>query len=251
MKAFKIEEIDFIDKSLTILMYISANCNKSNLSKQALTSILSNTYCFKELLSVIKYFGINPPDYEAQFNLLFEILSIFLTTSINNSKVGVFLLQFGGLLYDILLEIQIKKESIYNNEMQESSLPRYDAKFSSFMNLLMPCSFINSSSKSINYVMDLLNDACFTSVQKYNLHNFEKPISENNFKDSIKDYIQNMKMNLLEYRAQDAYFLGDLDDKNSLINKIYLNLRVINTSVSYNKNKFNFFIRWYLIACFL
>lgn len=215
-------------------MYISANSNKTNLSKQALTSILTNSYCFKELMSIINFFGNSPLEYEAHFNLLLEIYSIFYSTSINNNKVNVFMIKYGGLLYEELNEINNRKLAIYDTELKSSSLPNYDERFNSFLNMIKPCFLINTNSKAINTIMGQINDACFSSVQKYNLHNFNKPIGENSFKESIRDYVINMKMNLLEYKNQDAYFLGDLDNKNSLINKIYLNLRIINTSVRHN-----------------
>ena len=233
LKASKNEE-DFADRSLTILMYISANCSKSNLSKQALTSIFTNSICFQEILSFINYIAVNCLNYEAHFTLIFEIFFAFFSCSINNKKIGVFLVENGGQLYTEIQRIYNALTELYEIELQEPTVKSYIKKFHSLINMLQCTFIINTGSNNINKIMEIFNEACYSNVQKYGLHDFDKPISENNFKDSIKDYIKNMRMNLLEYKNNDIFFLGELETKGSLMNNIFLTLRVLNTAISFN-----------------
>lgn len=244
LKSSKIEETDFIDKSLTILMYISANSDKSNLSKQAFSSVFTNNYCHKEIIEIIKFMALTPLEYEPHLTLFIDLYEKLFLLSINNKKINNFLSEYGGLIYDEFSLIKAKEESIYENEDLESCMPYYKQKMKSFLNLLYPTKIISVNRNGVNIIMDMINNNCLINAQKYNLLSFEKPIKEANFKEftkdnikvSIKEYINNMKLNLLEYKNNDIYFLGNIEDERSLINSITVSLRVINNMVI----KFNF-----------
>lgn len=240
LKACKIEETDFIDKSLTILMFISANSDKSNLSKQAFSSIFTNSYCHKEIMEIIKFMSFTPLEYESHLTLFIDLYEKLFLLSINNKKINFFLCEYGGLIYEQFSLIRSKEELIYETEDLESCMPYYKQKMNSFLNFLYPTKIINVNKNGVNLIMDMINTNCLLNAQKYNLLSFEKPIKEANFKEftkdnikvSIKEYINNMKLNLLEYKNNDIYFLGEVEDERSLINSISISLRIINNMVN-------------------
>ena len=167
LKSFKNEELDFVDKSLTILMYISAKSGKSNISKQALTSIFTNNYCFNEIIQIIRYFmNTNILDYEAHMTLIFEILFTIIISSVNNSKLSIFLLEYGGILYEELQFFKNKLDKTYEEMYsQKSCIESYDKNFECVLSLLSACNSINTSNKSIDKILDNVNDACFDQME--------------------------------------------------------------------------------------
>ena len=93
--------------------------------------------------------------------------------------------------------------------------------------------------------MKLLNDSCFNNIQKFNLN--EKTINPDNIKDeNVKEYLKAMTMNIKNYKNYDVYYLDTLKRKSSLINKIFVAVKLINLSVTYF-NHLNFFFSIYNI----
>lgn len=172
----------------------------------------------------------NPLEYEPHITLIIEMLTSVFTSTINNTKINNFILVYGLQIYETIRSIKARLDLIYESEMQEPCLPTFLDKVNSFINL-MKSSHTLVTGETIHPLMVLLNDSCFSSVQKYYLN--EKPIKDDQFKDeTVHNYVKGMKMNILNYNTKDPYFFGELESKSSLINGVFMPLRLLNISVT-------------------
>lgn len=172
----------------------------------------------------------NPLEYEPHITLIIEMLTSVFTSTINNTKINNFILVYGLQIYETIRSIKARLDVIYESEMQEPCLPSFLDKVNSFINL-MKCSNTLVTGETIHPLMVLLNESCFASVQKYYLN--EKPIKDDQFKDeTVHNYVKGMKMNILNYNTKDPYFFGELESKASLINGVFMPLRLLNISVT-------------------
>ena len=101
-------------------------------------------------------------------------------------------------------------------------------QFSALINFLEPTRILEG--KEIKELMRFINDSCFNNIQKYNLN--EKPIKIENIKDeSIKEYVKGMKLNIKNYKTYDSYYLDSIKTSKSLINDIFIAVKLVNLSV--------------------
>lgn len=118
----------------------------------------------------------------------------------------------------------------YDNTETDPVVKDFFYKFDALLNLLQPVR-IFSESREIKSLMSYINDACFNNIQKYNLN--EKPVNEDNLKDEhIKDYVKNLKLNISNYMNSDVDYLETIKKKNSLINDLFVAVKIINLSVT-------------------
>lgn len=231
-KSYRLEEIDFIDKSLTLLMYISAKSSGTNIEKQSFISIITNECVIDEIILFLQSIEqSNTLDYEAHIGLLLDIFNNLFTSCISNYKLNSFLCVYGHRLYSLFWKIKSKLDCLYQSLNQEPSLPSFKPKLDAIVNLFFISSEMESS-ESIHPIMTHINDNLFISIQKYFLN--EKLIKDDQFKDEMYEYVKRMKLNILNYSTKDPYFLGNIDKKESLLNSIFIGLRLINISISYN-----------------
>jgi hypothetical protein len=102
-------------------------------------------------------------------------------------------------------------------------------KFDSLINLLSMMKMFEENNE-IKSLIVYVNDCLFNNIQKYNLN--EKPINEDNLKDeNIKDYVKELKLNILNYSNGDVDYLEGIKKKNSLINELFVPVKLINLSV--------------------
>jgi len=228
---FKLEESkleDFIDKSLDIFLLFSQNINRSNLSKQAFISLFRNEYFIEEMISqLINYLENEPQEFEAHLTLIFEILiSVF---SDINKSTDIILLEYGNNLYENLNKLRTKMQNIFDNTENDPVNKDFFNKFDTLISFLAPIKIFNEN-KEIKYLMHYVNDCLFNNIQKYNLN--EKPINEENLKEeNIREYVKGLKLNILNYHNSDVDYLETLKKKNSLINELFVAVKIINLSV--------------------
>lgn len=228
---FKLEESkpeDFIDKSLDILLLFSQNINRSNLSKQAFISLFINEYFIEEIISLLNnYLGNEPQEFEAHLTLIFEILMCVFSDS--NKNTDIILIEYGNSLYEILNKLKTKMQNIYDNTENDPVNKDFFNKFETLINFLKPAKIFNEN-KEIKSLMQYVNDCLFNNIQKYNLN--EKPINEDNLKEeNIREYVKGLKLNILNYHNWDADYLDTLKKNNSLINELFVAVKLINLSV--------------------
>jgi hypothetical protein len=228
---FKLEESkleDFIDKSLDIFLLFSQNINRSNLSKQAFISLFGNEYFIEEIISLLNnYLENEPQEFEAHLTLIFEILMCVFSDI--NRNTDVILIEYGNSLHEILNKLRTKMQNIFDNTENDPVNKEFFNKLDTLINFLSPTK-IFSENKEIKYLMQYVNDCLFNNVQKYNLN--EKPINEDNLKEeNIREYVKGLKLNILNYQNSDVDYLETLKKKNSLINELFVAVKIINLSV--------------------
>lgn len=219
---------DFIDKSLDILLIFSQNLNRSNLSKQAFISLFQNEYFLEEILNLLKSYSENDPsEYEAHITLILEILTQIFTDG--NKTADLMLLLYGASLYDTLSKLRSKMQISYDNSETDPVNKDFMKKFEILLTLLHQVKLF-SDAREVKPLMSYLNDILFNNMQKYNLN--EKPVNEDNLKDeSIKEYVKNLKLNVLNYLNLDVDYLDTLKKPQSLINDIFAAVKIVNLSV--------------------
>lgn len=228
---FKLEDSkqeDFIDKSLDIFLIFSQNINRSNLAKQAFISLFQNEYFVDEIIYMLnQYLKNDPSEYEAHLVLIVEILmSVF----VDHSKCcDIILLLYGPTLHEILSQLRNKILTTYDNTETDPVNKDFFNKFDSLINFLTPTKIFNDN-KDIKPLMNFINECCFNNLQKYNLN--EKPINEDNLKDeNIKEYVKGLKLNILNYSNSDPEYLETIKKKSSLINELFVAVKIVNLSV--------------------
>ena len=220
---------DLIDKTLDILLIFSQNINRSNLSKQAFVSLCQNEYFIEEIISLIKLYAENDSlDYESHIILILEILFSLFTD--NNKSSDTILILYGAIIHDELTKLRNKMSNLFDLSEIDPINRDFLYRMDSLINFLAPCKVFNDN-KEIKALMGGLNETLFNNIQKYNLN--EKPVNEDNLKDeNIKEYVKNLKLNILKYNNSDVDFLETLNKKNSLINDIFSAIKLINFSVN-------------------
>jgi hypothetical protein len=226
--SFKIEENDFIDKSLDLFLILSQNINRSNLSKQAFLSVFQNEYFIKEILALLKsYLNGDCTEYEAHITLIIEVL--FSAFSDLSNTCDITLLLSGSQFHETLTRLKNKMSNSYDHEESDPVIKDFFYKLEGLICLISPIKTFNEGN-DIKSIMTYINDICFNNIQKYNLN--EKPINEDNLKDeNIKDYVKGLKMNIQNYLNNDVEFLDQLKKKNSLISELFVAVKIINLSV--------------------
>ena len=83
--------------------------------------------------------------------------------------------------------------------------------------------------KDVKSLMTIINDSIFNNIMKYNLN--KKVI---NLKDEkLIEYLDDYKLNIQNYQNKVENFLEELKLKGSLINEIFLAIKILNLSVKY------------------
>ena len=122
----------------------------------------------------------------------------------------------------------------------------------SMINLLKPAKFLFDE-KQIDSVVNGLNETCYSNVQKYNLN--VKTINDEREKDTIRDYVRGMKMNIVNHENTDVEYLDLVKNKGSFINEIFVAVKLINLSVIFINHIIYLFIMlhfvwFYFFICF-
>jgi hypothetical protein len=161
--------------------------------------------------------------------LIIEIL--FMAFSELSKTIDVLLLLYGSTFHEVLSKLRTKMITLYDNTETDPAIKDFFIKMDSIINFLYPISVFNDN-KEIKALMTYINDNCFNNIQKYNLN--EKPVNEENIKDeNTKEYVKSLKLNILNYFNHDVDYLDTIRKKNSLINELFVAVRIVNLSVTY------------------
>jgi hypothetical protein len=224
-------------------MIISQRINKSNISKQAFLSVFQNGYFIDQILSLLRFFlEEDSTEYESHITLIVEILfEVFVE---NTKTTNEILFVYGSYFYDILNELKINLNKIYDDNDTDPINKNILINIDSLINLLKPAKFLFDE-KKIDSIVNGFNDICFANVQKYNLN--MKTINDEREKDTIRDYVKGMKMNIINYENLDVEYLDLVKNKGSLINEIFVAVKLINLSVIFI---FICIIVFFILFCF-
>ncbi len=136
---------------------------------------------------------------------------------------------YGTELYSILEELKAKISKCLDDNELDPINKDFFKLFNALITFLDPSNTF--SSNEVRELMLLINESCFSNIQKYNLN--EKPIKIDGIKeDSIKEYVKGMKLNITNYKTYDPYFLNSVKSNKSLINEVFVAVKLINLSVS-------------------
>ena len=141
------------------------------------------------------------------------------------------LLLYGYYILQILIKIKEKFIKLLDETEADTLSKDFFKTFDSILNFLSPTKIIFNESE-VKGLMNYINDCCFNNIQKYNLN--EKPINEETIKDqSFKEYVKEMKLNILNYHNNDVDFLDTIKNNKTLINELFVAVKLINLSVIY------------------
>jgi hypothetical protein len=147
----------------------------------------------------------------------------------SSNSTDIILIEYGNILHEILSKLRIKMLNIYDNTENDPVNKDFFHKFETLINFLAPTK-IFTENRDVKFLMTYVNDCLFNNLQKYNLN--EKPINEDNLKEeNIRDYVKGLKLNILHYQNSDVDYLDTLKKKNSLINELFVAVKIINLSV--------------------
>lgn len=99
--------------------------------------------------------------------------------------------------------------------------------------------------KNIDAIVNGINESVYNNVQKYNLN--VKCINDENVKESIRDYVKGMKMNVINHENSDTDFLDSIKTGGSLINEIFVAVKLVNLSVIFVNIMINIFVFLFFI----
>ena len=165
--------------------------------------------------------------------ILFEVFTE------DNQCLDEILFLHGPAFHEIFSQLKKKMNAIYDSNDIDPINKNLFNTLDSMINLLKPTKTLFAE-KRIDSLVNILNESCFNNVQKYNLNT--KTINDENVKDSIKDYVKGMKMNIINYENSDVDFLDVIKNKGSLINEIFVAVKLVNLSVNFVNYIFNIFI---------
>lgn len=174
---------------------------------------------------LIKYTRKETLEFEAHLLILFELL-LNIYTDISYISDQNLLIQAEKIL-KVLLKIKEKFSRLLDETESDPIDKNFFKNFDTLLNFLNPVNLMNQDTKAI---MSFLNECCFNNIQKYNLN--EKPMNEESIRDqTFKDYVKEMKLKILNYSNRDVDFLDSVKNQKSLINELFVAVKLINLSV--------------------
>jgi hypothetical protein len=186
-------------------------------------------------------------EYEAHITLISEIL--FEVFNENSRYIDEILLLYGPSFHDILSELKNKLSHIYDTNEIDPINKNIFGSLDSLINMLKPAKELFEE-KNLDTIVNSLNESVFNNVQKYNLNG--KCINDENVKESIRDYVKGMKMNIINYENSDTDYLDSIKKRGSLINEIFVAVKLVNLSVIFVNIMINIsvFLIFFLTFCF-
>jgi len=195
---------------------------------------------------LIKFFTEeDSTEFEAHITLLSEIL--FEVFNENNSCTEEILFLYGPQFYDSLLELKNKMNQIYDSNEIDPINKNILSNLDSLISLLKPAKLLFED-KNIDSIVNSLNESVYNNVQKYNLN--VKCINDENVKESIRDYIKAMKMNIINHENSDIDYLDSIKSRGSLINEIFVAVKLVNLSVIFVNMMINISLFLFLFLLF-
>ena len=214
----------FRQKTFDILYNINDNFTKCELGKQGFICLLNNKYFIQIFANFIEFLSEVTDEimeYEAHILLLINILFQIVMSSDNNSAFFIFL---NKNIYYYLKKIISNINTILDRKDSET----VDNKIINNLNGLTSLLKILENTSIVN-LMTNLKDNIYSNIIKYNL-NEKIPINDEKFKGYIEEY----KLLINKFNNDDINYLGELNKNGTLINSIYLSIKLLDINFKIN-----------------
>lgn len=165
----------------------------------------------------------------------------------NSRYIDEILFLYGPSFYDVLSDLKNKLTHIYDTNEIDPINKNIFASLDGLINILRPAKALFEE-KNIDTVVNSINESVYNNVQKYNLN--VRCINDENVKESIRDYVKGMKMNIINHENSDTDFLDSIKSRGSLINEIFVAVKLVNLSVIFVNMMINIPIFLFLLFFF-
>ena len=216
--------IDFKQKTFHILYNINEYFNKCELGKQGFLSLLNNKNFIQIFIYYVEYLS-NVTDeimeYEGNILLLINLLYKIVISTDNSSAFFIF---FNKNIYSYLKKIIDNINSFLEKKDSETVDNKILNNLKGLISLLK-----NVENTSITNLMITLNDDIYNNILKYNL-NENKNIGDEKFKGYNEEY----KLLVNKFNNDDMNYLGELNKNGTLINSIYVSIKLLDIDFKIN-----------------
>ena len=214
----------FRQKTFDILYKINEYFNKCELGKQGFLSLLNNKYFVQIFINYIKFISDATEEimeYEAHILLIINILYKIIISTDNNSAFFLFL---NKNIYSFLKKLFSNINSFLDKKDSETVDNKLVNNLSGLISLMK-----NLDNTSITNLMINLSDNIYNNMFKYNLN------EKINTKDEkFKGYNEEYRLLVNKFNNDDLNFLGELNKNGTLINSIYLSIKLLNINFKIN-----------------
>ena len=215
---------DFIQKTFEILYNINDYFTKCELGKQGFLSLLNNKYFIQILINYIDFLSVVKEEimeYEAHILLLTNIIYQIIICTDNNTSIFIFL---NKKIYFYFKKIIANINGILEKKDSETVDNKLINNLNGLISLLK-----NLENSSIINLIKSLNDNIYNNILKYNL-NEKIPIVDEKFKGYSEEY----KLLINKINNDDMNYLGELNISGTLINSIYLSIKLLDINFKIN-----------------
>ena len=213
----------FKQKIYDILFKINKFYNKCELGKQGFLTLLNNKYFIQIFINLMEFINESSDeilDYEAHILLIIKTLyQIFISTDIHTSIFVILNKKIYSFLNKLNTNINSfldKKESI----AIDNNLINILSSLLSLLKIL--------ENTSITNLMKNLENNILSNILKYNLKE-KKPEDQ-----KLKRFYEEYPLLINKYNNDDINFLGDIYKNDSLINSIYLSIKLVDINFKLN-----------------
>ena len=214
----------FRQKTFDILYNINEYFTRSELGKQSFLSLLNNKYFTKIFMNFIEFISSVTEEimeYEAHIILLMHIFFQIILSTENNSSYFLFL---NKNIYVFLKKIIGNINTILDKKDSETVDNKLINNLNGLISLLK-----NLENTSIVNLMTDLKDNIYNNILKYNLN---EKIPKND--EKYKGYIEEYKLLINKFNNDDMNYLGELNKNGTLINSIYLSIKLLDINFKIN-----------------
>ena len=219
-----IDILEFRQKSFDILYKINDSFTRSELGKQGFLSLINNKYFIKIFTNFIEFLSNANEEiieYEAHIILIINILYQVIISSDNKSSIFILL---NKKIYEFFKKLITNLNYILDKKDSET----VDNKLINNLNGLISLLKILENSSLPNIMIDL-NNNIYNNILKYNLN--EKIHYDD---EKFKGYIEEYKLLINKFDNDDMNFLGELFKNGTLINSVYLPIKLLDINFKIN-----------------
>ena len=207
-----------------ILFKINEYYNKCELGKQGFSLLLNNKYFIQVFFNLIEFINDSPEEileYEAHILLIIKIIyQIYISTDLNTSIFAI----LNNKIYTSLNKLN----SNINSFLDKKDSLTIDNKVINILHALLSLLKILENPSIIN-LMKNLEENIYNNLSKYNLKEKKSPEDE-----KYKRFFEEYKLNVFKYNNDDTNYLGDIYKSDSLINNIFLSVKLIDINFKLN-----------------
>ena len=215
---------DFRQKIFNILNQTHNFYNKSELGKQGFLILLNNKYFIQIFINIIEFISDVSEDildYEAHILLIIKLMYQIVISTNDNTSIFIIL---NKKIYPVLKKLNTN----INKFLENKDSITLDNKLINALNGLISLLKVLENS-SISNLMTNLKENIYNNILKYNLN--EKITTED---EKYKRYYEEYKLLINKYNNDDTNFLGDIYKNDSLINSLYLSIKLLDINFKIN-----------------